>query len=321
MTRSILIALAFLFPVAALAADGVKPPALVDIMTPTAEAKAAEIAAAMPVAVAAPIPPIDPAKFPVLAKIKEQSGDANYDYLGQRFGLDLWLISGPGVMQIIYTLPNNQGAIIGGSLIDAEGKELSGTLQQEFIAKNPERAEAIITAVKSKNDGPAAAEAQTASSSPTQKIWSLLEASGHVGFGKEGGVPVLYAVMDPFQQASRDLWSKIYPMAEQNKIRVNVIPLATSKVDDVNIIAQLLGEEEQQDSWRKLIAGEKLGAPKVKEPQGVLMLKNNLELMEALQSRDVPLLLYKDAASGKARIVKGMPKDWPAFEKELGFTP
>lgn len=317
MTRSFLIALAVLFPVAAFAADGVKPPALVDIMTPTAEAKAAEIAAAMPAAVAAPIPPIDPAKFPVLAKIKEQSADANYDYLGQRSGLDLWLISGPGVMQVIYTLPGNQGAIIGGSLIDADGKELSGTLQQEFITRNPGRAEAIITMVKSKNDEAPAAEAQ----SPSQKIWALLEASGHIGFGKEGGVPVLYAVMDPFQQASRDLWARIYPMAEQNKIRVNIIPLATSKVDDVAVIAQLLGEEDGQGAWRKLVAGEKPDASKLKEPQGALLLKNNLELMQTLQIGTVPLLLYKDAASGKARIIRGLPKDWPLFEKELGFAP
>ncbi len=318
MTRSILIALAFLFPVAAVAADGVRPPALVDIMTPTAEAKAAELAAAMPAAVAAPIPPIDPAKFPVLAKIKEQSGDANYDYLGQGFGLDLWLISGPGVMQVIYTLPNNQGAIIGGSLIDAEGKELSGALQQEFIAKNPERAEAIISTVKSKKDEtPVAVAAET----PSQKIWSLLEASGHIGFGAEDSVPVLYAVLDPFQQQSRDLWTKISPMAEQNKVLVNVLPLATSKVDHVAVIAQLLGEADKQSGWRKLVAGEKLEVPKLKEPQGVLLLKNNLELMQALQLRDVPLLFYKDAASGKVRIVKGMPKDWAAFEKELGFAP
>lgn len=166
MTR-IIFAIALFLPAAAFAAD-VKPPTLVDIMTPTAEAKSAEIAAAMPAAVDVPIPPLDPARFPVLAKIKEQSGDASYDYLGQKLGLDLWLISGPGVMQIIYTLPGNQGAIIGGSLVDAEGKELSGVLQQEFITRNPERAEAIITAVKNKKDETEMSE--SASSSPAEKI-------------------------------------------------------------------------------------------------------------------------------------------------------
>ena len=318
MTRVILFAFAFLLPVAAIAAE-VKPPTLVDIMTPTAQAKGAEIAAAMPAAVDAPIPPLDPARFPVLAKIKEQSGDVSYDYLGQRLGLDLWLISGPGVMQVIYTLPGNQGAIVGGSLVDGEGKELSGSLQQDFITKNPARAEAIIALVKDKKDEPAV---PAAPDTPSQKSWKVLEDVGHIGFGPADAPIKLYAVLDPYQQDSRELWRKLQPLATSSKLRLYALPLASTNPEHVKVIARLLGEADPAPLLEKLFADQALPpADAPANPDGVLVMRNTLEMMKLLRMEKIPVLFYKQTGTDKIRVLRGAPKDWAAFEKDLGVTP
>jgi hypothetical protein len=322
MTRAVLFAFAFLFPIAAFAAE-VKPPTLVDIMTPTAEAKGAEIAAAMPATVDAPIPPLDPARFPVLAKIKEQSGDVAYDYLGQRLGLDLWLVSGPGVMQVIYTLPGNQGAIVGGSLIGADGKELSSDLQQDFITKNPARAEAIIALVKDKKDEQAApVSASDTTDTPSQKVWKVLEDVGHIGFGPADAAVKLYAVIDPYQKDSRDLWQKLQPMATNGKLRLYTLPLASTNPEHVKVIARLLGEADPAPLLEKLLTDQELppsDAPA--NPDGVLVMRNTLEVMKLLRMEKIPVLFYKQADTDKIRVLSGAPKDWTSFEKELGITP
>lgn len=350
MTRFILAA--FTVCIASLpfsaAAQEVKPPALTEIMSSAVAAKtaaeatppaAASVAAAteapapasspalpaaLPQATQAPIPPLDPASFPVLAKIKEKSGNVAYDYLGQRFGLDMWVISGPGVMQMIYTLPGNQGAIVGGNLVDSEGKELSSALQQEFIAKNPKRAEEMIAAVQSavsEQAPPTVADvpaAEISGGTASQKIWAALEKTGWISFGSDVNAPILYAVLDPYQQQSRALWAKLIPMAELNKIRLYVVPVASTKPETVETIARLLGDTDRAGGWRKLIIGEALPPSNgPANPQGVLDMKSNLELMQALRLRSVPVLLYQRHNTGLVRLVTGMPKDWNGFETEL----
>lgn len=305
------------------------PPVLTDIMSSAVVAKtegttlSPELPAALPQAAEAPIPPLDPASFPVLGKIKEKSGDVHYDYLGQRSGLDAWIVSGPGLMQIIYTLPNNQGAIIGGNLVDAEGKDIATPMQQDFIAKNPQRAQEMVVAVQNaqkKTDAPdaTASHADVTGGTMSQKIWDALEKTGWVSFGSDVKAPALYAILDPYQPQSRDMWKLLEPMAALNKIRLYVIPLATVKPEAVESIARLLGDADRSGAWNKLVHGEEL--PKTtgpQNPQGVLDLKNNLDFMQTLNLRAVPVLLYHKHNTGVVRILRGMPKDWMAFEAEL----
>ncbi len=324
------------------AASEVKPPVLTEVMTSAVAAKAAADSApapvtspvmaatppaAMPPATGATLPPLDPANFPVLAKIKEKSQGITYDYLGQRQGLEVWVVSGPGIMQVIYTLPNNQGAIIGGTLIDGDGKELSTAMQQEFIAKNPQRAQEMIAAVQSAKDDQPASVAdvpahEISGGTASQKIWTMLEKTGWISFGSDVTAPALYAVLDPYQPQSRALWAKLVPLAELNKIRLYVIPVATTKADTVPTIIRLLGDADRAADWRKLIVGESLppsSAPA--NPQGALDLKNNVDLMQTLRLRAVPVLLYQRHNTGLVRLVRGMPKDWAALEAEVIGAP
>jgi hypothetical protein len=329
MTRycALLLFICVAFP--AFAQEAVKPPSLVDIMTPNIVENAAEAGAtepalpeALPEAAAAPIPPLDPDKFPVLAKIKEKSKDVSYDYLGQKFNLDVWLISGPGVMQIIYTLPDNKGAIIGGNLIDADGAEISTTLQQEFIQKNPTRAEAMIANIKqaAPEVESASTENTAAADTPSQKIWGLLQNSGHVTFGGDETVPQLFAVLDPLDKHSLDLWDKLQSFITDKKLRVEVVPIAATDPKAIEFLAMVLNAPDPAQAWLDLLAGKEPtkpeGPPDVK---GVLALKANLDVMQAMRLREVPLLLYRRADSESMRVVKGIPKDWAAFESELGL--
>lgn len=327
---------------AGFANDPVRPPSLVDIMTPNVMTKIdtkeetspisdTEMPSALPEAAVAPIPPLDPAQFPVLAKIKEKSENVSYDYLGKRFDLDIWLISGPGVMQIIYTLPDNKGAVIGGNLIDEAGADISSGLQQEFIQKNPQRAQQMIDTIKkttelsrSESDNDADLKQHQADDdqkkTPSEIIGQLLEKSGKITFAADSQAPSIFVVMDPSQALSVKLWQAIQPFIKEQKMTIHIVPVATTQPEVLETLVAVLNAENRADAWRKLLAGEQLVASDTANTKAILDLKANLDVMQELRTRQVPLILYRTPHSPSFRVVRGIPQDWSKLKTELGLS-
>jgi len=83
----------------------------------------------------------------VLNTLRGNDKNLRYDYLGNRNNTDIWLLSGVGVMQIIYAMPNDH-AIIGGALVGPDGKELAIDLTRDFMQKSPERAKEILAVMR-----------------------------------------------------------------------------------------------------------------------------------------------------------------------------
>lgn len=256
----------------------------------------------------------NPESFPVLEKLRAGKKDLSYDYLGKRLGLDLWLLSGPGMMQVIYTSKPEDGAMVGGTLIGPDGKEAASEVTRQFMEKYPERAQEILITVRSQKTGDGTAKPTT--NSPAEQLWQRLTQSGKIAFGAKSDAPILFALLDPKQPETHDLWAKLTPLTAENKITLYVLPLGLTTADSILEIATILGSKDPATNWEKLLKGENVLSKETPESTGVIGMKTNVEIAQSLNLRKLPFLVYRDQ-TGKIRLVRGMPKDWNGFTAEL----
>jgi hypothetical protein len=258
----------------------------------------------------------DPDSVPVLQKVKGSRKELAYDYLGNRFGVDAWLLSGPNVMQIVYTTKTNPSAMIGGALVGPDGKEVGSDMIKQFMVKYPERAQEILALVRTQVTSGQVDKPAAAANSPSEILWQKLQQGGKITFGTNKDAPVLFAVLDPVAPATMDVWKHLGPIAKDNKIILNILPLGLTTADSIMEIATTLGDQDPQGAWEKLMNGQasvKTGTP---DSTGVLGMKANVDLAQSLNLRNLPLIVYRDK-DGKIRIIQGVPKDWDGFTKEL----
>lgn len=294
----------------------------------------AEKAAVKPVEKTDPVEEVaepDPADFPVLEKLKGDKKNLSYDYLGHRFGIDAWLLSGPNVMQIVYIPPTSKGAILSGALVGEDGKEASSDLTKTFMTEYPERAQEILTTVNQKTETGPVKEVgtetakpeekpavKTAPTTPSEILWQKMEQGGRISFNDDTSATELYAILDPSQPETKVLWTSLLPLIKDKKIKLHVLPLGLTTADSILEIASVLGSNDAQNAWLSLMKGTSSVTNPTPETNGVLGMKANVDLAQSIGLRELPFLVYR-GENGKIRIVKGMPKDWKIFEKELSL--
>lgn len=279
----------------------------------------------------------DPKTIPVLEKIKSQGQDLAYDYIGSNAGIEAWLISGDKVMQMVYVLPSG-AAIVGGTLVSQDGKELSSVLQRDFAEKHRDRATAILDKVKASIGETGAAlpadpvkpvmagqeaaptDHAAAKQAPMDMLWSKMQELGTVRFGATENAPIVYAVLDPVQAESKQAWKVLSEWAETNRIDLRIVPISLDKHEAALGSALVLSDADPVKTWRAWMAGttpvQTKQAPA--NPDGVLRLKINADFVQAL-TLTTPSLLYRRDQTSPIRVVKGAPKNWDTVKGELGI--
>jgi len=261
----------------------------------------------------------DPSAMPVLEKLKATGDGLSYDYLGRRFGTDAWLITGKGVMQIVYTVPGGVSAVVGGVLVGPDGQEVSSAMQREFTEQNPERAKEMLLAAQQSVDKPAPAPAKPKSES----VWARLGGLGFVTYAAadiDTPVPVVYALLDPDEADSKQMFARLLPLAERGAIALNVVPLLTRRADRLLDVAYVLASADAPEEWKTLIADAALDMPQTIDPKGAEALNANVSFAQDMKIYSVPFLFYRvpDAQGwGRVRALKGLPKDWDGFIGDL----
>lgn len=273
-------------------------------------------------------------KIPVLKKIGEMAGkksDVEYDYLGKEFDADVWLISGDTLMEMVHVLPSG-AAIMGGTFVSPEGKELGSVLQKKFAAENPERAQQILTRVRAsieKNNTQTgqspAPQAETSQEFPkdaaatAEMIWSHMDKLGLVRYGAEKDAPVVYLVLDPTQPDSIDAFKKLEPFAEAKKIDLRAVPISFSSEQVLMNVALILPHKEAPRLLKALMNGRSFASKEPPNPDGGLLLKNTADFVEAMRLNVLPSLFYRHSPAEPIRAVKGPPKDWTPILKDLSI--
>lgn len=277
--------------------------------------------------------------FPVLKNLRGEDEKLHYDYLGKEKAVHVWILSGPGIMQTIYTLPDGH-AIVGGTMVSAEGKEISSDMARDFMARSPEQAEAILVRLRTAKEtaetetpeagsDTTAAEntvttesppAESTSVSPSESLWAELGQTGYVSYGSETGVPVIYAILDPVQAESKSVWQTLSPLAKANQITLHVIPLALETGDSIMEIASVLGSDNPPEAWDKLMQGQSVIGGDAPDGEKVMAIEATIKLAQRLNLKSLPFLIYRvpqNGEEGKVRMLNGVPKDWNKLLTEM----
>nr|MDP9127425.1 hypothetical protein [Pseudomonadota bacterium] len=283
----------------------------------------------------------DPHSSPILSDLINQGGKVYY--LGNRSGLDGWLLLKDGQMQVAYVTADKQGFIVG-VLFVSEGYDITHDQIQAATAANPELGPQMTEALKRSvggepglsSAGPApsmrlpsqtlpSGTAGGTSLSGTSLINSLLpagerlledlrSASGiDVGDAKAA---VIYMVMDPNCPHCQATWKMLRDAVFKNTLRIHLVPIGRNDEDE-RAAAQLLHSADPLNVWDKYVAGDKTqltGTPDAKWVDGV---RANHVLTDKWSINTTPYLVYQ-GKDGKVKILAGEPKDAASLQADVG---
>lgn len=277
------------------------------------------------------------AKGPDVASIKplqdwQKKTNTQINYIGSRYGMDVWIATRDSVLQLIYTTPDKQAMLINGILVGPDGTDVTTALQQEFVSKNPEQAEAMLQVVSGdqKNLSQVEPSAQTpqpgtstqvAAQKPSKSelLWRDLADAHSVTIGPKDGVPTAYMFVDLGCSHCKDLWAKVAPAVNAKLLQVKLVPVSVLGPDSEKAAAALLGMDaaQQVKAWDNHIKGGKDATNFTQA--GKAALTANQQLFAHYKQNSTPILVYRSQAEQKVKMVLGTPADMNGIWADIGI--
>lgn len=264
----------------------------------------------------------DPDSVPVLRALKQDTPKAAYDYLGLAEGMHVWLLSAPGIMQMIHVPQEGPGVVVGGTLVDENADPLSAKLQSDFVARYPKRSAKIVNVVRQAPETPQVPTGSetgdaTPPTSASEILWRKFIIASPIVFQGDAGAPAIIAVLDPEQDATKTVWKNLQPLVDSKKITLRIMPLALTSPDTIMHISAILNQENPADAWRALMDDRMNDVPDHFAPETAEKLKRTIELATELSLRQTPFFIYRAAGSDDAeaakppvQVMRGLPKNW-----------
>ncbi len=229
--------------------------------------------------------------LPVVLDRMAKSGASIYP-LGNQAGLDGYLVVSGERFQAFYVTPS--GHILGGTLFDPEGKELtSASVRSTPIASRifPQQQEIPPTEVKKSGD-----------------IVADLKTSSWTGVGKKGG-KVVWSIIDVNCGYSVEAVSKLTQAMTAQNIELRLVPVAIMKPESLYQGADLLVSPGPLEAWsqRRL----RSDAATV-SPAAVDGVRGNQQLFNAYAFKGTPVLVGS-GPNGEPDVEVGLPPDLAPF--------
>ena len=248
--------------------------------------------------------------------LKRQVVDgAQVRYLGQVNGLDGWVMIKQGQEQYFYITPDQKNFIMG-LLFDDTGRMLTIDQVQSLRENEGEILDLLAEdqLERPRIDQPVVTETQFDVKSPSQQLYSDMEASNWVPLG-DTNAPVIYTVIDPqcphCHAFIKDLRSTYI---ESGKLQVRLIPIGLREETRAQA-AFLLAAPNPEETWFRHLSGDvsALPAKSSVNQQGV---QHNLSVIENWQLDVTPFTIYKDNA-GNVKIIRGRADDPTSIMSDL----
>lgn len=279
---------------------------------------------------------IDPNTIPAFRNSIKAGTEVRY--MGDEFGLKVYFLHNGSEGQVAYVSPDGQAYLVG-ALFASDGTPVSvlqlARLQKSGFDPAPyikELGEAAAAPTALNPQAPATAPAQPAAApaatpaaagnvSPGQRLMAEAASASWIAFGSPQA-PMVTAFMDPNCPDCHAFFSKMLPLAQQNKVYLRVIPVTV--IDPVNSQTDLLNifsSPSPAESWKARIAGQKLPLATTPNPQAIIAINNNNELFIRWNLPGTPYIFYQEKGTGPVKIVYGEPSDMKAFTTDLGVAP
>lgn len=274
--------------------------------------------------------------IPVLVNIVR--GGAKLYYMGQRSGLDGWLIVKNGEIQMIYLTADRQTTVLG-ALFTAQGDNVTGA-QVNALAQRDREVNALvngfsaqqneINAVGAAGGGavslpgspqaatnqPLVANVPGVTLSPGDRLYQDMKAAAGVELGKGDG-PEVMIVVAPSCPNCKKTWMELRDAVKAGTVRARLIPVYNSVGgDEANVAAQLLRVKDPLDEWDRHVQGDRTALAGKADDLAIKAVVANLNLVNKWNIKGYPYLVYR-GKDGRVKIVQGRPERMAAVLLDL----
>ncbi len=286
---------------------------------------------------AAKTPDPDPSANTMLAGFMKEG--AKVYYMGERLGLNGWFLAKDNQIQMVYTLPNNQGALIG-VLFDKDGQSVSAQQLKSLYDSNKDvsgffaalnnpampAAAGMLTADQMQAMAPAFTGVMPAASvpppalmpdaSPGERLVQALQAAGGVNLGA-ATAHQLFMIADPNCPHCQATWRLLRTAVFGGTLKIRLVPIGAIDPDSERASAQLLDSANPLEAWDKYISGDNNQLAGMPNPSALQAVRANHALIEAWKIQQTPYLVYR-AKDGTVKILQGEMKDASVVLNDIG---
>lgn len=192
-------------------------------------------------------------------------------------GLTGYAASYPGGEVAIYLLPDGEHAIVG-TLVDAEGNDLSAAALDEFI-RIPQ----------------------------DSVMWQRLEDSHWIADGDADAARIVYTFTDPNCPYCHQFWESARPWVEAGEVQLRHVMVGILTQDSPAKAAALLGAENPAAALHAHSSGEEPIAPSAQPHDIEERVYHNNQLADEMGVYVTPAIFYRDGE--RLERVDGVPSD------------
>lgn len=275
--------------------------------------------------------------IPVLANMVKTG--ARLLYMGERSGMDGWLIMKNGQIQMIYVTPDKQTAFIG-VMFTAQGEQvtssqitalserdkevagiLSGTAAQQTEVVRAGLAEGGVASVpvpeqKVSSGNDLVNKLPAVPVSPGERLVMDLKASSNVVLGHNEGAELIM-VVSPNCSHCKKTWAELRDAVMANKIQVRMVPINRDpEGEEIKVAAQLLRAPDPLGAWDKYVSGDKTALAGEPDEAALKAIAGNRVMTDRWNIVGTPYLVYR-GQDNKVKIVQGRPERMAAVLADL----
>ena len=230
-------------------------------------------------------------------------------FLGNRSGLDAWLMIKNGQVQIVYAPVGGSDVVIG-AMFDGEGQNVTAKQIEKAVKENPN----LLTSLKDDVVGKqlsqlqAAQTAQTATpvakaDSPGERLIKEMASAVGVVVGSTTA-PQVTMVMDPNCRHCRATWGQLRDLVFKNTLQIRLVPIGSPDSDSERAAAMLIRSADAVNVWDKYAAGDKGQLKGTPAPDAVAAVRANHVLIDRWHIDATPYFVYR-AKNGQVKIISG----------------
>ncbi len=262
---------------------------------------------------------------------------ATFHYMGERSGLESFLLVKRGQIQMLYITPDKKSVLIGGLFTD-EG-EMVTSAQLESLMKRDKKVAAImqgggrqsidIIRAGMKQGGVAEVSGDDSSekvetigdlplmpSSPGERLVMDLKASSGVILGNTKAPEVLM-VVSPNCTFCKGTWDGLKEAVKKGDLQVRLIPISRNpEGDEIRIAAQLLRAKDPLVAWESYLSGNKDALAGEPDKAAYRAIVANRVMTDRWNIIGTPYLVYR-SKDKNIKIVQGKPERTAAILADL----
>lgn len=255
--------------------------------------------------------------IPILANISKEGG--KFYYLGERSGLNGWIVIVNGKTQIVYVTSDGETAIIG-PMFSGDGKNISAAQIRLLSETEKDIADLVngkvalpepgaIDKPEDKTAGESAVQkehGEVSKQSPGERLLQDLQSAAGVVMGRDDASQV-NVIMSLDCPSCRATWKELKPAVIDGLVQVKMIPVVNAFSDEEKAAAQMLKGNGSFEAWDRYANGDKDALSGETETAYLEAVRGNFSLVERWNIKATPYIVYR-AKDGQVKIIQGRPE-------------